>query len=113
MSPWPNPTLIIEAGNPQNQDQGAIVKDGDLFAGLLLGGAVGDALGLPAEGLSRRAIQRRWIGRWKMRLAFGYGMISDDTEHALMVATSLVNKTIHPLPACPLRIAVAGFPVCS
>ncbi len=30
------------------------------FAGLLLGTAVGDALGLPAEGVSRGRINRLW-----------------------------------------------------
>ncbi|MDB6028219.1 MAG: ADP-ribosylglycohydrolase [Verrucomicrobiales bacterium] len=62
----------------------------DRIRGLLLGTAVGDALGLPAEGLSRARIQRRWGNKWKMRLFFGYGMVSDDTEHSLMVAQSLV-----------------------
>lgn len=58
--------------------------------GLLLGTMVGDALGLPAEGLSPDQIRRRWKGEWKMRLCFGRGMISDDTEHTLMVAQSLI-----------------------
>ena len=60
------------------------------FAGLLLGTAIGDALGLPAEGLSPARIQRRWQGKWQMRLAFGRGMVSDDTEHAFFVAQSLL-----------------------
>ena len=66
---------------------------GEPFAGLLLGTAVGDALGLPAENLSADKIQRRWQGRWKMRLIFGRGMVSDDTEHTLMVAQALLE---HP-----------------
>jgi len=60
---------------------------------VLLGTAVGDALGLPAEGMSRATIQRRWKGEWHMRLLFGRGMVSDDTEHSVMVALSL---TEHP-----------------
>jgi ADP-ribosylglycohydrolase len=60
------------------------------FTGLLLGTAVGDALGLPAENLSAEKIRRRWRGQWKMRLIFGRGMISDDTEHTLMVAQALL-----------------------
>jgi ADP-ribosylglycohydrolase len=63
------------------------------FAGLLLGTAVGDALGLPAENLSADQIRRRWRGRWKMRFIFGRGMFSDDTEHTLMVAQALLT---HP-----------------
>lgn len=62
----------------------------DAFAGLLLGTAVGDALGLPAENLSAERILRLWKGEWHMRLLFGRGMISDDTEHTLMVAQALL-----------------------
>lgn len=59
------------------------------FIGLLQGIAVGDALGLPAEGLSPAEIRRRWRNKWTMRLIFGRGMISDDTEHALLTAECL------------------------
>jgi ADP-ribosyl-[dinitrogen reductase] hydrolase len=50
--------------------------------------AVGDALGLPAEGLtaSRRA---RLFGEIEShRLFFGRGIVSDDTEHALLTLTA-------------------------
>jgi ADP-ribosylglycohydrolase len=60
------------------------------LAGLLLGTAVGDALGLPAEGLSPTRIQRRWKGEWRMSLLFGRGMVSDDTDHVFLVAQSLL-----------------------
>ncbi|HOW66878.1 MAG TPA: ADP-ribosylglycohydrolase family protein [Candidatus Paceibacterota bacterium] len=60
------------------------------LVGLILGTAVGDALGLPAEGLSPTQIKRRWKGLWRMRLAFGRGMVSDDTEHAFLVGQSLL-----------------------
>ena len=47
---------------------------GDRLAGLLLGTALGDALGLPAEGLSRQQIARRiWNGHWRHRFLFGHG----------------------------------------
>jgi ADP-ribosylglycohydrolase len=62
----------------------------DRIQGVLIGTAVGDALGLPAEGLSPRRIARRWHGRWRMNLLFGKSMLSDDTEHTLMVAQSLL-----------------------
>lgn len=63
----------------------------DAFAGVILGTAVGDALGLPAENMSPRRIHRRWKGEWRMRLLFGRkGMISDDTEHTIMVAQALL-----------------------
>lgn len=63
-----------------------------VFEGVLLGTAVGDALGLPAENLSPGRIQRLWRGEWRMRLTFGRGMISDDTEHTLMVAQALLSE---------------------
>jgi ADP-ribosylglycohydrolase len=67
------------------------------FEALILGVAVGDALGLPAEGLPPQRIQRRWRGRpWEMRLYGGYGLISDDTEHTVMVALALLK---HPKDA--------------
>ncbi len=68
--------------------------------GLLIGTAVGDALGLPAEGLSRRRVRRLYPGRWRHRLIFGRGMISDDTEHTLFVAQSLLRH-----PDSPKRFA--------
>ena len=61
------------------------------IVGCLLGRAIGDALGLPAEGLSRRRqhqIYPHSIDRYHFLL--GKGMISDDTEHTCMVAQSLM-----------------------
>ena len=66
------------------------------LVGILLGTAVGDALGLPAEGLSPRRRQRLLPGDWRHRFLFGRGMLSDDTEHALFVAQSLLR---HPADA--------------
>ena len=61
------------------------------FAGILLGTAVGDAIGLPMEGISPRRIKRLRKGELGHHLFFRRGMISDDTEHALMVAQALVQ----------------------
>jgi ADP-ribosyl-[dinitrogen reductase] hydrolase len=74
------------------------------FAGLLLGTAVGDALGLPTENLSAEKIRKRWKGEWKMRFIFGKGMVSDDTEHTLMVAQALLE---HPDSAADFQRALA------
>lgn len=63
------------------------------FEGLLLGTAVGDAIGLPAEGMSAARIRRLWGGRWEHRFFFGHGMLSDDSEHTLMVGQALLQ---HP-----------------
>ncbi|MFH1498651.1 MAG: ADP-ribosylglycohydrolase family protein [Verrucomicrobiota bacterium] len=66
------------------------------LVGVLLGTAVGDALGLPAEGLSASKIASRWKGRWTYRFVAGRGMISDDTEHAAMVAQCLLAHPSDP-----------------
>src|SRR5262245_59370239 len=60
--------------------------------GLLLGTAIGDALGLPAATLSPGAIRPLCHGNWKMRFLLGKGMISDETEHTLMVAQALLSE---------------------
>lgn len=74
------------------------------LVGVLLGTAVGDALGLPAEGLAPERIRRLWPGPLRMRLVFGRGMISDDTEHTLMVAQALLS---HPDDPDAFRRALA------
>jgi len=58
--------------------------------GSVLGTAIGDAIGLPYEGLSRRRGTRLFGPVDGHRFFFGRGMVSDDTEHASMVAQSLI-----------------------
>jgi ADP-ribosyl-[dinitrogen reductase] hydrolase len=61
------------------------------LAGVLLGAAVGDALGLPREGLSRRRAARLYgPGPLRHRFLLGRGMVSDDAEHACMTAQALL-----------------------
>jgi len=60
------------------------------LTGCLLGLAVGDALGLPYEALSRRRLAKLFPGALRHRFFFGRGMCSDDTEHTCMVAQSLI-----------------------
>lgn len=59
--------------------------------GCILGTAVGDAIGLPYEGLSRRRARRMLGVLDRHRFVFGRGMVSDDTEHTCLVAQSLVS----------------------
>ena len=58
--------------------------------GCLLGTAVGDALGLACEGLSRRRQQAWFPAIDGYHLLFGKGLCSDDTEHACMLAQSII-----------------------
>ena len=60
------------------------------WRGLLLGTAVGDSVGLPAEGISRRRNHKLFRKHWRQGLIFNYGMISDDTEHTVFVAQALL-----------------------
>lgn len=60
------------------------------ITGCLLGTAVGDAIGLPYEGLPRQRAARLLGGPDRHRFFFGRGMISDDTEHTCMVAQALI-----------------------
>lgn len=58
--------------------------------GCLLGTAVGDALGLACEGLSRNRQKRMFPVLDGYRLLFGKGLCSDDTEHTCMLAQSII-----------------------
>ncbi|MCB9572126.1 MAG: ADP-ribosylglycohydrolase family protein [Kofleriaceae bacterium] len=83
--------------------------------GLLVGTAVGDALGLPREGLSPRRAARLYPGPLRQRLVLGRGMISDDTEHACMTAQALLIAGDEParfarVLASKLRWWLAGAP---
>ena len=62
----------------------------DRLAGVLLGTAVGDAIGLPFENISPRRLKKRFPGPLRHHLFFGRGMISDDTEQSLFVGQSLL-----------------------
>ncbi|MBI5882488.1 MAG: ADP-ribosylglycohydrolase family protein [Elusimicrobia bacterium] len=71
----------------------------DRLKGTLLGTAVGDSLGLPAEGLSAETILRRFGRMERFHLLGRVGFVSDDTEQSALVAQSLAR---HPgdLHAC-------------
>ncbi len=69
----------------------------DHILGCLIGTAVGDAIGLPREGLGPRRAERLF-GPSPLRhaLVCRKGLISDDTEHTVMVAQSLVASGADP-----------------
>lgn len=64
----------------------------DLPTGCLLGTAVGDSVGLPAEGCSRATIDRRFPRPWRPRLIGPWSLCSDDTEHSFIVAQALLTS---------------------
>ena len=68
----------------------------DRIAGVLVGTAVGDAIGLPAEGISRQRNKKLYHGIWHHRFLPGTGMISDDTEHTIFVSQCLLASSDDP-----------------
>lgn len=70
-----------------------IVSKQRAIVGCILGTAVGDAVGLACEGLSRGRQARMFpeLNGYKL-LPFGKGMCSDDTEHTCMLAQSLITN---------------------
>ncbi len=69
----------------------------DAVAGALLGGAVGDALGLPYEGMAPARAARLLGPPDRYRFVFGRGMVSDDTEHACMALQSYCDYPDDPI----------------
>ncbi len=76
----------------------AIARSGEnALVGCLWGGAAGDAVGLPAEGLTARRQARLFGGTiCEHRLLRGRGMVSDDTEHAVLTADALIASGGEP-----------------
>lgn len=62
----------------------------DRIAGILLGTALGDALGLACEGMSAPAIQRRFGRISRFHLLGRTGYVSDDTEQAALLAQAII-----------------------
>ena len=58
--------------------------------GCIWGTAIGDAIGLPYEGLSRRRGVKLLGAPTRHRLFIGKGMVSDDTEHTCLVVQALI-----------------------
>ncbi|MGE3808909.1 MAG: ADP-ribosylglycohydrolase family protein [Gemmataceae bacterium] len=78
---------------------------GDKLAGVLLGTAVGDALGVPREGLSPHRAERLFgTPPLRQRFFFGRGMVSDDTEHTCLLGRALLQ---HPDRADDFERALA------
>lgn len=87
----------------------------DVLSGCLLGTAIGDALGLPLEGLSPQRQRRLFPKQEGYGFIFKRGMVSDDTEHACMVAQALISAEHDPerfgqLMAWKLRFWLLGGP---
>jgi len=98
--PWRTPACgriaiaEIARGTPA-----AVAGDMDLVeraSGLMLGLAVGDALGLPREGMAPERAVRRFGRTLRHAFWFGRGAVSDDTEHAWMSAQAILATAGDP-----------------
>jgi len=58
--------------------------------GCLIGTAIGDALGLPCERLTRARRRKMFPSLNRPAFFFGRGMFSDDTEHSIMAVQALI-----------------------
>jgi len=92
-----------------------VTRREDSIAGAILGTAVGDALGLPREGLSRRRAERLFGSELRHRFIFGRGMVSDDTEHTCFVGQALLkapddSDAFARALAWQLRLWLLGLP---
>ncbi len=63
----------------------------DTIAGILLGTALGDALGLPCEGLDAATIRKHYAPIREFRFLSNIGFVSDDTEQSALVAQSILR----------------------
>jgi ADP-ribosyl-[dinitrogen reductase] hydrolase len=92
----------FEGNDPMNQSSSAPGSRPDIsdrFLGSMLGLAIGDAFGMPAEGLAANEIESRygWIDRYHPRtdvngdVVEDAGEITDDTEMMLCHVESLVS----------------------
>ncbi|WP_432799622.1 ADP-ribosylglycohydrolase family protein [Poriferisphaera sp. WC338] len=65
--------------------------------GCILGTAVGDALGLPREGISQRRAKKLFSNKpIEHTLLLKRGLCSDDTEHTIMVAQAYIASQGQP-----------------
>ena len=70
---------------------------GSAIVGSILGTAIGDALGLAYEGVSRSRVPKLFGDPSQYHLVLGArGMVSDDTEHTCMVAQALIGSGDNP-----------------
>lgn len=79
------------------------------LVGCILGTAVGDAMGLACEGLSRERQRRLFPDLDGYRLLpFGIGMSSDDTEHTCLLAQSSI-ECLNYAPELHEKVFLSAF----
>lgn len=84
---------LFSMANNQKADTSMRRQDVSVLGGCLLGAAVGDAIGLPYEGLSPRRARRFAKLPLQHRFVLGRGMVSDDTDHTIFVVQALLRSS--------------------
>lgn len=72
---------------------GDLITVKEIVLGSIMGTAVGDSLGLLYEGLSAKRQKKLYKDINRQKFFLGKGLISDDTEHTLMVAHALYHSS--------------------
>ena len=84
--------------------------------GCLIGAAIGDSVGLPYEGMSSSTGKKLFGLPDKQKLLFGLGMVSDDTEHLVIVLRSFKKsngdvESFSKILASKLKIWTLALPL--
>ncbi len=84
--------------------------------GCLIGAAIGDSVGLPYEGMSSSTGKKLFGLPYKQKLLFGLGMVSDDTEHLVIVLRSFKKsngdvESFSKILASKLKIWTLALPL--
>lgn len=85
-----------KGGGSATQRKSELVSEQGRMRGVVLGTAVGDSVGLAAEGISRRRIGKLFPHPWQHHFLFGHGMLSDDSEHTTFVIQALLRHPDSP-----------------
>lgn len=75
----------------------------------ILGALLGDALGLPAEGMSAPNIERRFAPLDRYHLLGGTGFVSDDTEQSVLLARALAGESDDDVVVARFRRSMVGW----
>lgn len=81
----------------------------DSIEGVLLGTALGDALGLPMERLHPETIRRRFGAVTRFHLLGSIGFVSDDTEQSALAATAILHGRAGDSPEDQIRLTIRSF----
>jgi len=106
-------TVVSDASVPGSRGTAADPPEADRpsakrIEGVLLGGALGDALGLPFEGLPAPRVGRHFDPR-RFQLLGRTGFVSDDTEQSGLLAEALCRSRSPTEAERHLRRALAGW----